>query len=46
MFLLCTPYTNRNPQGLFGIQFSKKFLEIFDFSPDYQFFNAKPKIFM
>ena len=26
-FLLCTPYTNRNPQGLFGIQFSKKILK-------------------
>ena len=43
-FLLCTPYTNRNPQGLFGIQFSKKILEIFDFFSRSSVFDAKSKV--
>ena len=43
-FLLCTPYTNRNPQGLFGIQFSKKILEIFDFFSRSSVFDVKSNV--
>ena len=41
---MCTPYTNRNPQGLFGIQFSKKILEIFDFFSRSSVFDVKSNV--